>query len=120
MSEEPRNNPGKSDQDAKGKKPFKGLNRGPFGWFVVALIILTVLMMMGRWQRVNQISFNPEFMDHIENSEVESIKLNPAKRIITGKLNEAGRAKHGDKAPESFQVTYDPDMIPDDFFGDAP
>jgi len=96
-----------------GKKVPPKYNRGPFSWLLFGLIALSVLMMMGRMQWPNKISFTPEFLDYIDQGYVETVEFNPAKRVITGKFTEQGRAALENAA--SFQVNYDPEMLEDGF-----
>ncbi len=96
-----------------GKKVSSKYNRGPFSWLLFGLIALSVLMMMGRMQWPNKISFTPEFLDYIEQGYVKSVEFNPAKRVISGRFTEQGKNALEDAT--AFQVNYDPEMLPKDF-----
>jgi len=114
MSSKPNpKNPKQSFRPKGGKKIPPRYNRGPFSWLLFGLIALSVLMMMGRMQWPNKISFTPEFLDYIAQGYVKSVEFNPSKRVITGRFTEQGRVALEDVT--AFQVNYDPEMLEKDF-----
>ena len=80
----------------------------------MALIVMSILMMISGMQRVEKIdSFSPKFEDYIEKGYIKSIKLLPNK--IKGDFSQVWLAERGDGARSSFELNYDPDMLPKDF-----
>ena len=115
MADDSKRNP----QPPRGLKggPKKGIpkyNRGPFSWLIIGLIIMTTMMMIGRWKRVEKITWT-EFLDFVEANQVESVEFQTSGRKISGKFNEAGKGSRDDKAAETFEVNYDPEMMPEGF-----
>jgi cell division protease FtsH len=96
-----------------GKKPLPKYNRGPLSWLVLGLVALSVLMIIGRMQGRKQIDYSPDFEDYIEKGNIESIELGQTK--IIGKFKETVITQPGGRPVKSFEVNYDPELLPPDF-----
>ncbi len=97
-----------------GKGPLPKFNRSPFNWMIMGLIAMSILMMISGMQRVEKIdSFSPKFEDYIEKGYIKSIKLLPNR--IKGEFSQVWLTEQGSGARSSFELNYDPDMLPKDF-----
>lgn len=97
-----------------GKGPLPKYNRSPFSWMIMGLIVMSILMMISGMQRVEKIdSFSPKFEDYIEKGYIKNIRLLPSR--IKGDFSQVWLTEQGSKARTSFELNYDPDMLPKDF-----
>jgi cell division protease FtsH len=97
-----------------GKKPLPKYNRNPLSWLVIVLIIMSLMMMIGKMHRVDKIeSFIPQFQDYVDSGYIKSIKLRSSK--IFGDYTSKWFAEKGDDAAKSFELNFDPELMPDDF-----
>ncbi|MBN1456349.1 MAG: ATP-dependent zinc metalloprotease FtsH [Sedimentisphaerales bacterium] len=97
-----------------GKKPLPKYNHSPFSWLVIALILMSLMMLLGRMHRVDKIeSFSPQFQDYIDSGYIKSIKLRSNK--IVGEYSSKWSTEKGDGAAKSFELNFDPELMPDDF-----
>lgn len=94
--------PGQKPDGPKGLGPKKPLSKGksPMGWLIIGFLVLSLLMMYGRMQQVEKISYS-KFIEHFENGHVKSVEKGRAK--MTGKFNTKGLEAIGD-GKEAFQV----------------
>jgi len=99
---------GQKPDGPKGLGPKKALpkSRGPMGWLIIGFLLLSLLMMYGRMQQVEKISYS-EFMGYFKGGYVKSVEKGRAK--MTGKFNEKGLEAVGD-GKEGFQVNNVPAM----------
>ena len=98
-----------------GKKPLPKYNRGPLSWLVLGLVALSVLMIIGRMQGVEKIDYSPDFEDYREKGYIESIELRH--NMIFGKFKQGVVIDdRSERVIKSFEVNYDPKLLPDDFF----
>ncbi|MBW8034262.1 MAG: ATP-dependent zinc metalloprotease FtsH [Planctomycetes bacterium] len=104
---------GQKPDEPKGLGPKKPLpkGKGPMGWLIIGFLVLSLLMMYGRMQQVEKISYS-KFIGHFENGYVKSVEKGRAK--MTGKFNEKGLEAIAD-AKEAFQVNNVPAMEEADF-----
>ncbi len=107
-------------QDPKGPKgpPRKNLpryNRSPLGWLIIGLVLMTAMLVMNRFRGAEEISFIPQFVDYVDAGHIEKIEIQRSRGLITGKFNPAGIAERQSAAPDTFQVSYDPEMLPNEF-----
>jgi cell division protease FtsH len=93
-----------SGAPGKGPKALFGLNRSPFGWLVIGLVVMTLLMIAGRYKSFEEISYIPGLVDHINNGEVESIRFDQTQ--IVGEFNDKGIAARLKGSPSRFKVFY--------------
>ena len=112
MSDNQENNPNlqqhQDQQNKPGKKPLPPkYRRGPFFYFIIALVIFTTLMLLQQIDDGEKIEWY-ELMQYIENGQVASIKIDATE--ITGKLK-ADPTSTKQKAQKSFKVNYNPDWI---------
>jgi cell division protease FtsH len=87
-----------------GKKPLAKYNHRPFSWLLIALICISLLMMLRGVQRVEEISYAPDFVDFVDSGYIESVRFQDGK--IVGKFSEAGIAARPEDAPLNFEVIY--------------
>jgi len=107
----PRRPPGKGGD----KKLPPKYSRSPFHWLIISLVLMSSLMLLRGVTRTDKISYVPDFWGYIEAGHIESIELHRDKKLITGKFNQAGIDARPKDAPVSFQLNFDPDMMPKDF-----
>jgi cell division protease FtsH len=89
-------------------------NRGPFSWLMIALIVMTLLMTLNRWQRIEAIKYSPDFLDALKSGHIESVKIEHER--ILGTFNEEGRKVRKPDDPANFEVIYidpmrDPELL---------
>jgi len=97
-----------------GKKPLPKYGRGPFSWLVIGLVALCALMIIGRVQGTKQVNFSLEFENHIDNGHIESVELRQNK--MKAEFKKEYIDQQGGRAIKSFEVYYDRELLPDDFF----
>jgi cell division protease FtsH len=96
------------------KKPLPKYGRGPLSWLVIGLVALSALMIIGRVQGIEQVDYSPDFENYIENGYIASVELRQNKMI--GRFTKEYIAQRGGRAVKSFEVNYDRELLPDDFF----
>jgi cell division protease FtsH len=100
--------PGSGQRDKGGRKPpLPSYKRGPFSWLIIAIVIFTAMMLLQQWQSIEDIRWD-EFVEHVENKQIESITIKDTE--IIGKFNEQGVASRGGKGRVSFVVYYEPEV----------
>jgi len=98
----------RGQQNRPGQKPpLPRYKRGPFSYLIVAIAIFTMIMMLQKWQRFDEIRWD-EFVYHVENKHIDSVTIKDME--IKGKFNDAGLASRQGKSKESFVVYYIPDI----------
>jgi cell division protease FtsH len=111
MSDNQGNNPGRPQQqpgDGPGKKPpLPTYRRGPFSWLIIILLVFTGVMMLQEWQRPNKMKWT-EFESHLENGDIESIKIGETQ--IEGKFK-ADLPGRSSKASDAFAVEYKQQLV---------
>ena len=112
MTDNQDNNPNlqqRQDQQGKqGKKPMPPrYRRGPFFYFIIALVIFTTLMMLNEYDFGEKIEWH-ELWEYVENGQVESLKIGDTQ--ITGKFK-SDPTSTTKKAQKSFKVNYNPDWV---------
>lgn len=95
----------KSSTPQSGGKPPIPKAKGPFSWLLMGLIILTVLMMFQKYSEVKDISYNPEFLDLIENKLIKSVQFK--RSMIVGVLKDEAIEEYGNGSA-NFHVYYIP------------
>jgi cell division protease FtsH len=65
------------------------------------------MMLLQQWQSIEDIRWD-EFVEHVENKQIESITIKDTE--IIGKFNEQGVASRGGKGRVSFVVYYEPEV----------
>ncbi len=93
-----------------GKSQPLGGKKMPFRWLLMVLVFLSLMMMFELYQGRDEIT-NDEFDRYIAEGKIESVEI--AERQITGKFNTAGVQSRPPKAPKTFSVGYQPEMLPD-------
>ena len=97
-----------------GKGPLPKYSRGPLSWLVIALIVMSLLMMVGKMQRVDKITnFTPDFLEYVEKGYIKSVSLKS--NSIVGEYSAKWVTEKGDGAAPTFEVNYDPKLMPDNF-----
>ncbi len=96
------------EQRGTKKPPLQSYRRSPFSFLIVALIVLSAIMMLQQFRRVENIDWG-DFEKHIKNKEIASVEIGETK--ITGKFNQKGIAARGEKATVSFEVDYNPNVV---------
>ncbi len=112
MTDNKDNNPNmqqhQDQQGKQGKKPVPPrYRRGPFFYFIIALVIFTTLMMLNEYDFGEKIEWH-ELWEYVENGQVESLKIGDTQ--ITGKFRSDPTSKN-EKAQKSFKVNYNPDWV---------
>ena len=93
-----------SGPSGKGPKALFGMNRSPFGWLVIGLVVMSLLMVAGRYKSFEEISYIPGLVDFINNGQVESIRFDQTQ--IVGTFNEKGIGARPKGSPARFKVYY--------------
>ena len=86
------------------KPPAPKYSRSSFSWLIGGLILLSVLMMISRMQRLDKVSYT-RFLDYLEQGYIQSVQQGEYKMI--GKYTEEGSAE---RKRDSFQVITIPIM----------
>ena len=85
-----------------GKKPaMPAYRRGPFNWLLIALAIVTVMMLVGRWQLAVKLEYS-EFLEHLDRDEIKRVEIKETK--LVGEFNERVA---GQKGKDRFEVGFD-------------
>ncbi|MBN2127994.1 MAG: ATP-dependent metallopeptidase FtsH/Yme1/Tma family protein, partial [Sedimentisphaerales bacterium] len=87
------------------KPPLPSYRRGPLSWLVIAIIVFAVMMMLQQGLVVNTLRWD-QFINYLEQGEIESIDIGDTE--VTGKLKE-GSAAAEEKGSLSFKVHYRPE-----------
>jgi cell division protease FtsH len=97
-----------TEQKGSTKPPLPSYKHSPFSWLIIAVIIFTAMMMLKQLRNYENINYD-DFEEYLENSEIESVEIGETE--ITGKFNQKGIANRPEKAPRSFSVDYNPDIV---------
>lgn len=97
-----------------GKNPLPKYNRSPFSWLVIGLIVMSLLMMVSKMQRIDKIkNFTPDFLEYVESGYIKSVALKTS--TISGEYSAKWFAEKGEGAAPTFELNYDPELMPDNF-----
>jgi len=77
-------------------------HRGPFNWLLLAMVIMTLFMTINRWHPVEKIDYFPDFVNHVKQGHITSVKIKSDR--ITGTFNDAGKAARKPEDPVNFEV----------------
>ena len=80
-------------------------HHGPFNWLLLAMVIMTLFMTIGRWRSPEKIDYFPDFVNHVKQGHITSVKIKPDR--IVGTFNEAGKAVRKPEDPADFEVIID-------------
>ena len=104
--------PRRGPQNKLGKTPLPRYRRSPFSYLVVAIAIITLMMMVHPWEKVESISWS-EFTDCVSKSQIKTIDVKDT--TIDGEFNEQGvtarREQKGQDVSSKFTVDYNPDWV---------
>ena len=92
-----------------GKKPLPKYGHGPFSWLVIGLVALSVLLVIGRVQGIEEVGYS-DFENYRDNGYIESVKLRQNK--IIGKFTKEYINERGGRAGGSFEVYYYRELYP--------
>ncbi len=95
----PQNRPGK-------KPPLPRYSRGPLSYLLLAVAIITATVMLGRWQKIDNIPWS-EFVSHVENGNVENVTVKDTE--VSGEFKADYLSAHPDKN-KRFLSNYNPDV----------
>ncbi len=96
-----------------GKVSGAKYNRNPFSWLIIGLIVFMVLLMLGRMQSSQKITFS-QFRGYVEQGAVREIKVHATH--VTGKLTLSAEMLEREEMSEEFQMSYNPEMVPREYF----
>jgi len=106
MMDDDQNKKPTMQRQGPGKKPqLTRYRRGPFSYLIIAIIVLTAMMMLQQWQRVDKISLD-KFAKLLEDGHVESVIVKDTE--ITGQLKKQYLDSQQDGSKKSFVVHYTP------------
>jgi cell division protease FtsH len=91
------------------KPPLPTYRRGPFSWLIISALALTGFMMFYGAQQSDEIGFS-EFEQYVTNKNIEIVEIGETE--ISGKFNQSGKDARDKKAPDSFTVNYDREILP--------
>ena len=107
------NRPRRSGRDNQGRKPpLPSYRRAPFGWLIVVILAFTAMMIWQQRQTVDRIEWNA-FEQYLQEGQIESMEI--GERQITGKFR-PDVPDRDEKAPVSFAVDYQPDVVRERLF----
>ncbi len=91
----------------KGPRTYK---RGPFNLLLLGIVILTVMIVLNRWQQqhVKPLRYD-EFITHLEAGHIEEVTVGDTE--IQGEFNQAGIENQSEKGVKSFTVDYKPEIV---------
>jgi len=99
---------GRGPKDKGGKKaPLRSYRTGPLTWLMILVVLMSLFMMLRQMQTVEEIRWD-EFVNHVENNQVEGVTVKDTE--IIGKFNERGISSRGEKGKSSFVVYYKPEV----------
>jgi cell division protease FtsH len=99
-------------QNRPGKKPIPPkYRRGPFFYFIIALVIVSMLVTLQQFQGGGKISWS-DFIADVNDGKIESVEVGDTE--ITGKFR-SDTTIADEKAPKSFTVNYNVDLVGKDF-----
>ncbi|HEG44041.1 MAG TPA: ATP-dependent metallopeptidase FtsH/Yme1/Tma family protein [Phycisphaerales bacterium] len=108
-----KNNPSDGDKDkgkgpagegpGSGKGPVLKFNRSPFGWLVIGLVLMSLMMVASQFKKAEELSYIPQFVDYLDAGHIKSVKFEPTQ--ISGTFNAKGMESRG-KKPLHFRVFY--------------
>ncbi|MFI4910953.1 MAG: ATP-dependent zinc metalloprotease FtsH [Sedimentisphaeraceae bacterium JB056] len=93
----------------------KGKPRGPFGWIIIAIIVISLFSMKDKFMPAEQITIS-QFKNFIDLGYVSSVEIGISSSNITGKFSEAGitaRNQQNGSALASFKTQCIPEVVPD-------
>jgi len=90
------------------KRPLPKYSRGPFSWLMIGLIVFTFMLAVRGFHRIEKIDYM-DFEQHLAAKHIASARLGATE--ITGKFNQVGIAARPERAPVSFRVNYDPEVV---------
>ena len=94
----------RSLQNRQAKKPpLPTYRRNPFGWVVILVVILTAVVMLRDFQRVEKITWD-QFVDHVNNKHIESVTVKDTE--VTGEFRQEYLDKQAGRVRDSFVVNY--------------
>lgn len=94
----------RSLQNRQAKKvPLPAYRRNPFGWVLILVVILTGVVMLRDFQRVEKITWN-QFIDHVNNKHIESVTVKDTE--LTGEFRQEYLDKQAGRVRDSFVVNY--------------
>ncbi|MGI6272998.1 MAG: ATP-dependent zinc metalloprotease FtsH [Anaerohalosphaeraceae bacterium] len=110
----------KNPQETRGlkdgqRKNLPRYNRSPLGWLVIGLVVMTAMLVVNRYHRAEEIPFSPDFTEAVANRHVEEVVFHRSRGVIIGKYSAEGMAARPAGASQTFQVSYDPELLPDNF-----
>ncbi len=93
--------------------PGKGKPKGPFGWLIIAMIVITIFSMRSKLAPVEPISFS-QFEKYLEMGYINNVDIGVSSYTITGKFNETGvsdRSRQKDGALPGFRTEAVPEVV---------
>lgn len=92
------------------KQPLLGGRNMPFRWVLLVLLVVAMFLTFQSYQQRDEIS-NDEFNKYLAEGKIESVEI--AEHQMAGKFNQAGIDSRPAKAPKSFTVGFQPEMLPE-------
>ncbi len=81
-------NPLKKGPGGQPPSPLPKYNRGPLSWLLIGLIIMMMVSMLMRMQRVQELNYAPEFLDYVRSGAIQSVLIDEGKGKIRGQFKE--------------------------------
>jgi len=82
--------------------------RGPFNLLLLGIVILTTMLVLQQWQRVDTLRYD-EFLTHLQAGHIEEVVVGDTD--IRGEFNQKGLESQGQKGTKSFVVDYKPEVV---------
>jgi cell division protease FtsH len=97
----------KPEQGPNKKPPLPTYRRGPLTWLIMAILLIKAVTMIQQWKRADEIHWS-EFVQHVQNEHIESIKIGETE--ITGEFK-PGVPGRAEDEPLAFKVNYKPELV---------
>ncbi len=69
------------------KVPLPNYQRGPLSWLLIGLLLMLMISTLMRMQRVQELTYSPEFLDHVRAGHVKSVVIHEGKGKILGEFD---------------------------------
>jgi cell division protease FtsH len=83
------------------KPPIPSYNRGPLSWLLLALVLITIMMLVNRWNKVEEIRMS-DFLKYLDSGDIASVEMGDNE--LTGKFTKKAMDQRKEGSPADFKV----------------
>ncbi len=94
-------------QNKPGSPPLPRYRRGPLSYVIILIAIITLMVTVGQWQRVETIGWS-EFVKHVEDGHIGSVTVKDTD--VTGQFTDDYLRSQQGRDKKSFVVYFNPDV----------